>query len=79
MNNMDPEFKKFLDTNCKKQNKVTHVAPTIGSYTVKEDNLEQFYKYCQEEFFKKHTNSSEFSPKPKNEKSFFEKVKEMFN
>ena len=33
----------------------------------------------QEEFFKKHTNSSEFSPKPKNEKSFFEKVKEMFN
>ena len=33
----------------------------------------------QEEFFKKNEKSSEFLPKPKNEKSFFEKVKEMFN
>ena len=33
----------------------------------------------QENFFKKHEKSNEFSPKPKNEKSFFEKVKEMFN
>ena len=52
MNNMDPEFKKFLDTKCKKQNKATHVAPTIGSYTVLEQDLEQFYKFCHEEFFK---------------------------
>ena len=33
----------------------------------------------QEKFFKKHKESSEFTPQPKNEKSFFQKVKEMFN
>jgi len=33
----------------------------------------------QQDFFQKHQNSSEFNPKPKNQKSFFEKVKEMFN
>tara|TARA_A100001011_G_scaffold242245_1_gene250259 strand:+ start:741 stop:1850 length:1110 start_codon:yes stop_codon:yes gene_type:complete len=33
----------------------------------------------QEDFFKKHQDSNEFLPKPKNEKSFFQKVKEMFN
>tara|TARA_B100001250_G_scaffold266082_1_gene229512 strand:+ start:6152 stop:7258 length:1107 start_codon:yes stop_codon:yes gene_type:complete len=33
----------------------------------------------QESFFKQHKESIEFAPKPKNEKSFFQKVKEMFN
>ena len=33
----------------------------------------------QEDFFKKNQNSPEFQPKPKGQKSFFEKVKEMFN
>jgi len=33
----------------------------------------------QQEFFQKHQQSQEFTPKPKNQKSFFEKVKEMFN
>ena len=33
----------------------------------------------QEDFFKKNQESQEFQPKPKGQKSFFEKVKEMFN
>ena len=33
----------------------------------------------QENFFKEHSSAKEFRPKPKNQKSFFEKVKEMFN
>ncbi|MBF25297.1 MAG: molecular chaperone DnaJ [Flavobacteriales bacterium] len=33
----------------------------------------------QQSFFKKNLQSNEFLPNPKNEKSFFEKVKEMFN
>ncbi|MBJ05401.1 MAG: molecular chaperone DnaJ [Flavobacteriales bacterium] len=33
----------------------------------------------QLEFFEKNLSANEFKPKPKNEKSFFEKVKEMFN
>ena len=33
----------------------------------------------QLDFFKKQIDSKEFSPQPKNQKSFFEKVKEMFN
>ena len=33
----------------------------------------------QVDFFKKHGNSEEFTPNPINQKSFFQKVKEMFN
>ena len=33
----------------------------------------------QIKFFKKNQKAKEFIPKPKNQKSFFEKVKEMFN
>ena len=33
----------------------------------------------QEKFFQKHQSSNEFDPKPTGQKSFFEKVKEMFN
>ena len=33
----------------------------------------------QQDFFKKHIKSKEFTPHPKNQKSFFQKVKEMFN
>ena len=33
----------------------------------------------QESFFKSQLNTSEFKPQPKNQKSFFEKVKNMFN
>jgi molecular chaperone DnaJ len=33
----------------------------------------------QEKFFKTHLKSKEFVPEPKNKKSFFQKVKEMFN
>ena len=33
----------------------------------------------QESFFKTNINATEFQPQPKNQKSFFEKVREMFN
>lgn len=33
----------------------------------------------QKEFFKQNMDSKEFMPQPKNQKSFFQKVKEMFN
>jgi len=33
----------------------------------------------QQDFFEKNKNSKEFTPKPEGQKSFFEKVKEMFN
>ena len=33
----------------------------------------------QQDFFEKNKNSKEFTPRPEGQKSFFEKVKEMFN
>ena len=46
MNNMDSDFENFLKRECKKKDKVTHVVPNIGSFTVDKTNMEKFQKYC---------------------------------
>ena len=53
MNNMNPEFKKFLSTCPKKDGKFTHVFPGIGSYFIEQDKLNKFYDFCYKEFFQK--------------------------
>ena len=51
MNNMDPHFKNFLKSECKKKDKATHVVPNVGSFTIEKSNMEKFQKYCYKEFF----------------------------
>ena len=48
---MNSDFKKFLSTCPKKNDKYTHVFPKIGSYFVDADKLDEFYNHCNKEFF----------------------------
>ena len=55
MNNMDSEFKEFLENCPKKNGKFTHVFPCIkdGSYFVEPNKIDKFRDYCVKEFFER--------------------------
>tara|TARA_Y100000389_G_scaffold170184_1_gene177008 strand:+ start:2380 stop:5166 length:2787 start_codon:yes stop_codon:yes gene_type:complete len=57
MNNMEANFRKFLEQFKKAKNdksKVTHIIPDYGSYNIDQTNIDKFYAYCVDEFFVKN-------------------------
>ena len=45
MNNMDPNFSKFLEQFKKKENDnktITHIIPNYGSYCIDQNNINEF-------------------------------------
>jgi len=48
---MHSELCKFLKSNLRGENKPTHVIPSKGSYNIKKEDLNEFYKLLHDDFF----------------------------